>query len=555
MSRRSQFTRSGEASRAGRVSGRAGACVFEGMEDRRLMASHAVAGDFGPKTPIATGQSVELFLDVVNIGDEAYTDEFIVSWQLSEDDSLSEDDDVILTEVTRTDVIAAGATVRVAQTVTIPAVVPGAYKLLVQVRAGTGFSNVGTDAAILGVETDFRIGGLDVSPHTLNLREAFRFEWSADISNRGLSRALAKWDAILSRDRKIGNGDDVVLEGDGLPFLDLQVDQTGILSDFESIIGSAMPSGSYYLGVRVTNGTDPTPANNIAVSAKPVISVIGESLTDGVVTMLGGGGLNAIITNDVAALRSNGTGFGPVEEDGGFKTITYAIRNDGSQPLDIFSVEARGQHPQDFTISNTFPMTLAAGQTQTYTITFDPTDFANRRANMRFTTSDPNRETFRMRIAGKGEAPATAPDIAVFGRPENTGAFVEIEQNDGSPRPEDGTDMGAELVNVGTETREFEIRNTGQATLEFRLSPDGVSAIRGHSGEAANTFAFGPENAANRGFLVGIPGSLDAGESLTLRITFAPLGLGKFKPWIEIYTNDPDEPMFRFKVKGIGSLA
>lgn len=516
------------------------------LEDRRLLAAHAQLNSFGPLSAIEQQQVVELSATITNIGDVPL-ESYRLRWQLSTDQSLDEPDDIILETRNVSAPLAAGATRTTRRTVTIPVVPPGAYFLLVSVQDGLGFHNEGTSTPILSTSTDFRVTELDLSPHTLNLQEAFNFEWSADIHNQGLSRALAEWDAILSRDRTIGNGDDVVLEGEGLPFLDLLPDQTGILSDFESIIGSATPSGSYYFGMRVINTTDPTPNNNVFVTAKPIISVIGDSDTDGVFTMRGGAGLDSLITHDVAATRASGTGFGPIQETGETKVHTFEISNDGAMPLQILSVEGRGQHPDDFTISDSFTTAIAAGSTRTYTVTFDPTDFATRRANFLFTTNDPNRENFRMRIAGQGDAPASAPDIHVFGADPDTGTSAEISHNDRDPEAADGTDFG--LLGDGP-AHTFEIRNTGGAPLEFRLSPDGVSSIRAASGEAANTYEFGRNNANNRGFLSGVPESLDPGESMTFVVEFRPLAFGNYKPWVEIYTNDPDMPMFRFRVRG-----
>jgi len=463
---------------------------------------------------------------------------------------LADPEDIVLADISRTGTIPLNG-LRVAQDVTIPAVPPGSYFLLATVPSNSGFANTGTNAPILGVSTDFRVTDLEISPYTLNLQEAFNFEWSASIENQGLNRALATWDAILSRDRKIGNGDDVILEGEGLPFLDLMIDQTGILSEFESIIGSAMPSGSYYFGLRVRNTTDPTPNNNIFVTAKPIIAVIGDSDTDSVFTMRGGAGLDTLITNDVPAIRGNGTGFGPIQETGDTKVHTFEISNDGAMPLQILLVEGRGQHPEDFAISNSFTTPIAPGSTRTYTVTFDPTDYANRRANFLFTTNDPNREQFRMRIAGQGKAAPTDPDIEVVGGRFNTPDTRFIENNDKDPAVIDGTDFEQLAQGADGFVSLFTIRNVGQAALVFQQSPDPQVSIRAHTGDAANSFKFGRSNATNVGHLTGIPDSLTTGQTFTFRVKFDPTAFGRHKPWIEIYTNDPDEPLFRFKVVGL----
>lgn len=542
-------------SRAGRALGaRAGALPIacEALERRRVFAGFPVAGDFGPRTAIQTGQEVELFLDIEIQGNEAYTGAYRVIFSLSTDESLADPEDIVLADISRTGTIPLGGT-RVSQDVTIPAVPPGSYYLLATVQSNTGFANTGTNAPILGVDADFRIAELDVSPFTLNLREAFEFEWSVTLENVGINRALAEMDAILSRDRKIGNGDDVILSGDELPFLDLLPDQTGTLSEFESIIGSAMPSGSYYFGVRVSNPTDPTPANNVFVSSKPIAEVIGQSETDGVFTMTGGAGFDRLITHDVPAMRANGTGFGPVQTEEGFKTITYALRNDGDFDLDILSVEGRGQHPGDFMISNSFEQAIAPGATRTFTITFDPTDYSNRRANFLFTTNDPNRDRFRMRIAGQGEAAPSDPDIEVTAGAPGSSEIHEIANNDKDPEVRDGTDFGRVIPGAQSQVHIFQIRNTGQSDLVFLVSPDPEVSIRAASGEAANSFLFGRNNPITQGHLNGIPETLNPGETFNFRVVFAPGGLGNQKPWVEIYTNDPDEPRFRFKIKGLGA--
>lgn len=551
------FRRAAKPRSACSLSRRAGrdllATRCERLENRRVFAGFPVVDDMGPRTAIQTGQSVELFVDIRVNGGEAYTGPYAATFMLSKDESLHDPDDIIVAVITRNGTLPATGLTRLTRQITIPAVPPGQYYLLLALESNMGFANAGTNAPTLGVNTDFRIADVDISPHTLNLSEPFDFEWSASIENTGLNRALAEMDAILSRDRKIGNGDDVILGGESLPFLDLQPDQTGILSDFESIIGSAMPSGSYYFALRVSNSTDPTPKNNTFVSAKPLIEVIGQSETDGVVTMLGGAGLDAIITNDVPALRGNGTGFGPVLTDGGMKTITYALRNDGDFDLDILSVEGRGQHPGDFAISNVFPTTIAPGATQVYTITFDPTDYANRRANFLFTTSDPNREKFRMRIAGAGEAAATDPDIEVTGSAPGSSVVQEITNNDRDPATIDGSDFGRVLPGAQSTIHIFQIRNAGQSDLVFIASPDPDVSIRAQSGEAASSFLFGRNNPTTQGHLEGIPQTLRPGQTFNFRVRYSPGAFGQHKPWVEIYTNDPDEGKFRFKIEGLAS--
>jgi hypothetical protein len=511
------------------------------------MAAFADLTAFGPLDMIEQGQQVTLSASVTNAGDAALA-AFAVRWQLSTDDQLDETDDIVLDTAQITAPLAPGASTEVTRPVTIPVVPPGQYLLLVSVEWLGGFENQGSLTPILGFETDFRLADLDLPAITITMSDPASVSAAVDVLNAGSSLARANLSFILSRDRKVGNGDDILAE---IGFDDPEfAPGESARVEFDVQVPAGTPSGSYYGGVVIAGAGDPTPGNNRIIRARDDVVVLGHSGSSGTFTMFGGGALDRVVTHDVGAKRASGTGFGPIPFEGDeSKTHTFMVQNTGGAELNILGLEFRGQHPDDFELVGEPGMFYIPGTSTTMSVRFNPTEGGPRRANIRFLTDDPNRPVFRMRIAGQGQAPPEAPDIAVFGVGP-VGSIVEIENNDTDPSLEARTDFGLASIEHGeTASRSFRIQNQGEQPLLFTLSPDGISSIRAHRGEAANVFRFG--QAGTRGMLEGVPATLQPGEILALELVFDPAGLGSFKPWIEIYTNDPDEQRFRFRIRGV----
>lgn len=253
-----------------------------------------------------------------------------------------------------------------------------------------------------------------------------------------------------------------------------------------------------------------------------------QQQTSGATTLalFGGGQLNQAIAHETKARRSNGTGFGPVERDDDSKQITYRIANTGPNALVISSIEIRGQRPDDFFIISMPDLILAPGATTEFTVSFDPTAYGSRRANVAIFTNDPaNAGRFTMRIAGIGTPDPELPDIAV------TAGTADIRDNDRKARPDTGQRFGGAEVGQ-TVVMTYTITNRGFSTLTVgQITIDSGRFVV--SQQPGNT-------------------SLAAGQSTTFTVTFTPDTAASHRAMLSIASNDPDEDPFNFRIAGFG---
>ena len=119
------------------------------------------------------------------------------------------------------------------------------------------------------------------------------------------------------------------------------------------------------------------------------------------------------------------------------------------------------------------------------------------------------------------------PEIDVFGN-----GFAIIDGDTG-PTSTDGTDFGAVDVEGGTVVREFRVENNGGAILS--LSSVGVDD---------GSFSAG-----------GLSGNIGPGGFSTLTIEFDPSAPGVRTATVRIDSNDPDEGVYTFAVRGEGLAA
>lgn len=208
---------------------------------------------------------------------------------------------------------------------------------------------------------------------------------------------------------------------------------------------------------------------------------------------------------------------------------TFTIRNVGDAPLTGLALSKTGSNTFDFLTSTLTSTTLAAGASQTFTITFSPQVAGSRSATVRLASNDANENPYDIRCTGTGTAAAFRA----------RGNGVDIANNDTTPSLTDHTDFGNVEQGQGG-TRTFTIRNTGLAPLNLTGTP--LVAV---SGTAAADFTIT--------MLPSTPVAASGGET-TFEVTFLPNLRGLRSATLEIASNDSlQPPVYRFGVQGTGT--
>ena len=111
------------------------------------------------------------------------------------------------------------------------------------------------------------------------------------------------------------------------------------------------------------------------------------------------------VTNPLNGNTNNGTTFGIGDATQGTTLQkTFTIRNDGNAPLTVGNITS--DNPSIFRVVTQPNSTLSNGATTTFTIAFSPTSLILYNGTLSFTTNDPDRSNFTIRLTGTGVAPA-----------------------------------------------------------------------------------------------------------------------------------------------------
>ncbi|MGM0589963.1 MAG: cadherin domain-containing protein [Bacteroidota bacterium] len=166
------------------------------------------------------------------------------------------------------------------------------------------------------------------------------------------------------------------------------------------------------------------------------------------------------------------TDLGTVDQYNDQQTVTYTIKNEGDVDLELTgttTIEISGQHPEDFTVSKQPASTTVAGRSEvTFEITFDPSDFGTRNANVVIENNDDDRTPYVFAISGVGRN--TQPAITTVAEQdyqEEQNAGLVIEANDG-----EGETFDQPLtysISGGVDAQWFTLSND---TLRFEHTPD-----------------------------------------------------------------------------------
>ncbi len=177
------------------------------------------------------------------------------------------------------------------------------------------------------------------------------------------------------------------------------------------------------------------------------------------------------IANGASSPSSNdSTAFGDALVGGTTHTVTYIIENTGPAPLNLTGswplVAISGTHAGDFSVLSAPSSPVAAGESTSFQISFDPLTSGTRSATLTITNDDLDEGIYTFDIQGTGVGgTATLCEIDVQGK------LTSIASGDSSPSLSDGTDFGSVNYNVGTLSQTFMISNSGTEDLILTRSP------------------------------------------------------------------------------------
>lgn len=214
----------------------------------------------------------------------------------------------------------------------------------------------------------------------------------------------------------------------------------------------------------------------------------------------------------------------------------FRITNSGNVPLNIEGATTfTGPAAADYDISGLFAgnpfVNIAPGESQAFTVTFNPSTTGVRNAVISIANNDPDEDPYTFALTGVGIG---SPEIRVQARRDVVGTFLtQINDGDNTPRSNDGTLFADTDVGSSRETL-IRIHNDGDGELEV--------GNRTFSGANANQFATAGFPAEN---------SISPGSSADFRIRFTPTSFGMKTAVISFVTNDSNENPFNFTIRGL----
>ncbi|UCB46470.1 MAG: choice-of-anchor D domain-containing protein [Spirochaetota bacterium] len=209
--------------------------------------------------------------------------------------------------------------------------------------------------------------------------------------------------------------------------------------------------------------------------------------------------------------------FGYVQCDSSSQPTTFVIQNTGTAFLNITSIMLTAGNSTEFSIDTSATIfTLIQGENTTFTIKFLPNSSPGYKwATVTIVNDDPDEDPYTFTIEGEAVA-VTVPDIDV----------QEVTHNS-------EYDFGPVILG-SSKTEPFTIANTGTTDLNIasivNCNPDKFTL------DASMTALLVPS-----GFIT------------TFNITFTPVDQKSKTATIEIYSDDPDENPYKFKVAAYGT--
>ena len=236
------------------------------------------------------------------------------------------------------------------------------------------------------------------------------------------------------------------------------------------------------------------------------------------------GGYDNIIDGETQPRQVEGTDFGMIPV-GSPVTRWFKVTNDGTHDLKINSTSFNGGAGAEFSVSGLRTGALGPGESDEFTITWQPTRDGTRSTTFWIVSDDPDENPYDFVLSGQA---VVFPNIRVRGL---QGAIpTDIDDGD-HVADQQVTDFGT--VNLGeTGTRTYRILNEGNATLN-------IASITSNSA---------------RFTIPGPPVTVDPGDRKDFVINFNPNTRGTVFATITIENDTPgDEGSYTFAIKGTGA--
>ena len=169
---------------------------------------------------------------------------------------------------------------------------------------------------------------------------------------------------------------------------------------------------------------------------------------------------NDIVSGSTTPSTTNDTDFGSVLECNTNTIVkTFTIQNTGTANLSVSNITSTGTDAADFVLGGlpTFPATIAASGSQTFTVTFNPSATGNRTALVTISNNDSDEGTYTFAISGNGLADNTNPVIPTLA---NVTAQCEVA-----------------LLPIPTTTDNCSGTITGTTTQTFPITTQGTTVV------------------------------------------------------------------------------
>lgn len=375
----------------------------------------------------------------------------------------------------------------------------------------------------------------------------------AEIDIKGNSVSISKGSTSISSNNNtdfgtVDTGKNVtktyVIENSGTAALSI----TGITisgtnaSDFSIVSQPSFPlsiavSSSYTLTVKFAPKVSGSKSAKITVVNTDIdeasydfaIGGTSQTITGVPVIQVSGNG-KGIVDGDMDPTVDDNTDFGSINV-GGSINKTFIIYNTGYAALSVSKINITGTDASMFNLVNppSFPLSIAASGSYTFTVQFKPTDADIKYAGIEILSDDSKIPTYDFVIVGFANSQSN-PTIVV------KGGGVQIADGDNTPSTSDNTDFGS--INVGGSiNKTFIIYNTGTAALN-------VSKINITGTDAAMFKLVNPPT---------FPLNIAASGSYTITVQFKPTLEDIKYAGIEILSDDSKTSAYDFVIVGFAN--
>ena len=260
-------------------------------------------------------------------------------------------------------------------------------------------------------------------------------------------------------------------------------------------------------------------ASNDSIHNPFIISLTGNGMASAAPLIVVEQPAGTALTSDSGLI-----GFGSALVGGTPKTLTFTIRNTGTADLTGLAVTADGINGTEFTVTTAPAATVAARDSTTFVVTFNPTGGGTRIATLHIANSDATTDPFNIAVTGIGTTGSPLAVIAVE-QPVGTSLKAGVSTVDFGPST------------VGTPVSlTFTIKNTGTANLT------GITATVTRR-EIASTEYKVTTNPAT---------TVVPGDSTTCTVTFTPLIGDTLVGTLHIASNDQKHHLFDIYLNGLG---